>query len=111
SQTSAFAVDVDGDGRNDQLVFESGTITAVRTPFSGATFIVNSLDDPGDGVCDAGSCTLREAISAATARPGLDRILFDLPGPAPLRIRLQSALPNVTDPISIDATSQEGFDG
>lgn len=35
---------------------------------------VNSLADPGDGVCDAAECTLREAIAAADAG---DEISFD----------------------------------
>jgi len=32
---------------------------------SNATWIVNSLADPGDGVCSNSECTLREAINAA----------------------------------------------
>jgi CSLREA domain-containing protein len=36
--------------------------------------VVNSADDPGDGVCDAAHCTLREAIGAAVAS---DEITFD----------------------------------
>jgi len=39
-----------------------------------ATLTVNSLDDPGDGICDAGECTLREAIAAASSG---DTISFD----------------------------------
>ena len=36
--------------------------------------VVSSAEDPGDGTCDAGHCTLREAIAAATAG---DEITFD----------------------------------
>jgi uncharacterized repeat protein (TIGR01451 family)/CSLREA domain-containing protein len=32
-----------------------------------ATWTVNSLADPGDGVCDQSQCTLREAIAAAAS--------------------------------------------
>jgi CSLREA domain-containing protein len=35
---------------------------------------VNSLNDPGDGTCDASECTLREAVAIAT---GGDTITFD----------------------------------
>src|SRR5206468_2782383 len=110
NQTS-FSVDVDRDGRNDSLVFEAGRISAVRSPFGGATFVVNSPAEPGDGLCDDRECTLREAIAASNARPGLDRILFRIPGTGPQRIVLQEALPPVTDPVLIDAGSQPGFDG
>jgi uncharacterized repeat protein (TIGR01451 family)/CSLREA domain-containing protein len=32
-----------------------------------ATWTVNSLEDPGDGVCDDAECTLREAIATASS--------------------------------------------
>lgn len=47
--------------------------------------VVNSVADPGDGVCDDRECTLREAIAAAL--PG-DLITLGLPYGA--RIRLQA---------------------
>src|SRR3990172_11194283 len=46
-------------------------------PALAAKFTVNSTADPGDGVCSASECTLREAISAANAGPGADTINFD----------------------------------
>lgn len=39
--------------------------------------VVNSDLDPGDGVCDASECTLREAIDVANQTPALDQISFD----------------------------------
>jgi len=45
---------------------------------SAATFVVNSSADPGDGVCDAAECTLREAIAAANGNDQSDTITFDL---------------------------------
>ena len=45
--------------------------------------IVNSLNDPGDGICDATECTLREAIAAA-ADSG-DTITFDVTGTITLK--------------------------
>lgn len=39
-----------------------------------ATFTVTRLDDPAPGTCDAGDCSLREAVQAANATPDADRI-------------------------------------
>ncbi len=48
-----------------------------QTPAAATTtFQVNSLADPGDGVCNAGECTLREALNAANVAAGPDRITF-----------------------------------
>ncbi|HKX82831.1 MAG TPA: CSLREA domain-containing protein, partial [Pyrinomonadaceae bacterium] len=45
-----------------------------------ATFTVNSTIDPGNGVCNAGECTLREAIAESNSTPGVvDTIVFSLP--------------------------------
>lgn len=72
------------------------------------TFTVNSTADPGDGVCDATQCTLREAITAANATPGLDTIAFNIPGSGPHTIQPASALPTITDPVTIDGYTQPG---
>ena len=71
-----------------------------------ATIIVNSTADPGDGVCDAVNCTLREAINRANTSPGVDSINFNIPGAGPHTIQPASALPSVTDPVIIDGTTQ-----
>jgi CSLREA domain-containing protein len=42
-----------------------------------ADFVINSSADPGDGVCDATECTLREAIAAANSNGQADTITFD----------------------------------
>ncbi|MBE2201242.1 MAG: hypothetical protein IAE79_21690 [Anaerolinea sp.] len=63
--------------------------------------IVNSLLDPGDGVCDASECTLREALMLANATPGEDRILFNLGIQTPTII-LNQALPTITDSVTLD---------
>ena len=75
----------------------------------GATFTVNSPADtvdanPGDGVCaDAGgNCTLRAAIEEANALVGTDTIAFNIAGAGTHTIRPFSALPSITDPVSID---------
>lgn len=45
-----------------------------------STFTVTSIIDPGDGVCNAADCTLREAIEAANVSPGAEEIVFNIPG-------------------------------
>lgn len=80
------------------------------------TFVVNSAADNGDGVCDAEQCTLREAIGAANAVPTDDAITFNIPNSDPNRdaasgvftITPQSALPAITDTVTIDGYSQPG---
>ena len=45
------------------------------------TFTVDNIDDPGDGLCNAQGCTLRDAILAANSTPNLggpDLIKFDI---------------------------------
>ncbi len=72
------------------------------------TFVVTSPADPGDGVCNT-TCTLREAISAANAKPGADVINFNIPGiGGTLTVAPTSALPSITDPVTIDGYTQPG---
>lgn len=68
---------------------------------------------PAGGQCftvtrtvDAGPGSLRQAILDANARPGLDRILFAIPGAGPHTIVTGGH--RVTDPIHIDGYSQRG---
>lgn len=78
---------------------------------SGAqTFVVNSALDTDDGNCTAavGGCTLREAINASNARVGGDTIAFNIPGGGVHVISPTSALPTITDPVTIDGYSQSG---
>jgi CSLREA domain-containing protein len=87
----------------------------------GRSFEVNSTSDAsdteqGDGFCDDGfgHCTLRAAIQEANSlgniAGGLDEICFNISGAGPHVIQPSSPLPNLTDPIIIDGTSQPGFD-
>ena len=75
-----------------------------------ATLTVTSAADPGDGVCDE-TCTLRDAILEANARPGPDRIEFAI-GSGPATIRPRQPLPFLEDPGTVvDGTSQPGYAG
>ncbi len=80
--------------------------------------IVNSTGDqpdinPGDGIADIGNgnVTLRAAIEEANARPGVDLIQFNILGGGPFSIQPGSPLPEITDPIIIDGTTQPGYAG
>ena len=88
--------------------------------FSG-TITVNTTSD--SSTAGDGACSLREAISNANANadqtsgdcasgdPGLDIIVFKIPGAAPFTIVPATPLPLITDPLILDATSQTGFSG
>ena len=91
-------------------------------PAHAATFTVNSTGDGADtdltdAACDADvatagrQCTLRAAIAEANDTPGADAIGFDIPGTGVRTIAPASALPAVTDPVTIDGTTQPGFSG
>ena len=73
-------------------------------PARAATFFVINANDDGPG-------SLRQAILDANASPGPDLISFDIPGSGTRSIELLSALPAVTDRVTIDGTTQPGFAG
>jgi hypothetical protein len=87
------------------LIFYSVFVTVIfSTTVSAATFTVtNNLDSV---VADPGS--LREAINSANASSGSDEIRFDISGPTV--ISLSSNLPDITDIVVIDGTTQLGTD-
>ena len=68
-----------------------------------AVFTVSNANDSGDG-------SLRQALLAANATPGLDTINFSI-GSGAQTIVPQSPLPFVTDPVILDGTTQPGYAG
>ena len=80
-----------------------------------ATIVVTGT---GDTIADDGIVTLREAITAANTNAasgdaaagddGLDTIAFDIPGDDVQTITVQSQLPTITDPVTIDGYTQHG---
>ena len=66
-----------------------------------ATFTVTSTADAGAG-------SLRQAIIGANASAGADVIAFDIPGLGPHTIQPLTALPAITDPVTVDGLSQPG---
>jgi photosystem II stability/assembly factor-like uncharacterized protein len=67
-------------------------------------FVVTNTNDHGPG-------SLRQAMLDANATQGLDTITFNIPGPGVQTINLLLALPTITDPVVIDATTQPGYAG
>lgn len=86
------------------------TWLAVTPRAHGATYVVTSTaDDTGatDCLIQPSNCSLRQAIRAANATIGVpDVIAFDIPGPGPHVIELESTLPGFTDPVTIDGTTE-----
>lgn len=78
-----------------------------------ATLVVNTTSDDadtnaGDGVCltSQGECSLRAAIEESNAHSGADTITFSISGSGIPHIQPSSLLPTITDPVTIDATTQ-----
>lgn len=92
------------DAQSDFVILRKGHVEPAALLTPAATLIV-------DNVSDTGANSLREAITVANNTQGADIINFDLPGNPPFVIALASPLPAVTDPLTIDGTSQPGFMG
>ncbi len=99
------------------LTFEPA-VTALAVS-AGPTFVVDSTLDnpdatPGDGLCadSSANCTLRAAITESNWWRGDNRIEFNLPGIAPVRIQLTNTatllIQNRTGSLTIDGYSQPG---
>ena len=68
------------------------------------SFVVTNTNDHGSG-------SLPQAIMDANATPGADTITFNIPGSGVQTITPRTALPIITDPVTIDGTTQPGFAG
>ena len=75
---------------------------------TGTTLIVNTTDDLNDSACTFGHCSLREAINRSNGVPGANTIGFSIPATGVQRIAPTSALPTITDPVTINGYSQPG---
>ena len=103
------------------LLISLSFLTSVMLPVirfgiaSAATLEVNSVGDsvdinPGDGFCDdgTGNCTLRAAIDEANASVGADTINFNISGSGVHTITPVTQLPDITDDVTIDGSTQPG---
>lgn len=84
------------DALNDLVVLRSGqnTVAVVETRAASAPFVVTNTNDSGPN-------SFRQAILDANANPDIDTITFDLPANPQPTIRLESALPNITQTVTI----------
>ena len=77
-----------------------------------ATIVVNdgtdTLHSPGCATTGTGTCSLRDAITFANANPGADVIQFGLAGTTLHTLSPASALPVISDAVTIDGFSQPG---
>ena len=77
----ARSASIDRTRRWTLLALMLGTLLASlslsHAPVQALSFTVTKTADTADGVCDA-DCSLREAIVAANASPGLDTIAFNI---------------------------------
>ena len=78
---------------------QTANFTATRQ-----NFVVTNTNNHGPG-------SLREAIINANATAGTDTITFNIPGLGVKTISLITALPEITDPVVIDGTTQPGYAG
>ena len=94
---------VDGQ-RGDADLAANGVIQELGVPVEGPqTFMVTNTSDSGPG-------SLRQAILDANAGPAINNINFDI-GSGPQTIAPLSVLPDITNPVIIDATTQPGYAG
>ena len=73
-------------------------------PATRQSFVVTNANNHGTG-------SLRDAIINANATLGTDTITFNIPGPGVKTINLVISLPDITDRVVIDATTQPGYAG
>lgn len=91
----------------------TNTATGDTSEFSVSSQVVTSDPLTVTSANDSGSGSLRAAITYANTTPGTQTISFNIPGVSalnPATIALSSPLPVITDPVTVDAISQPGYD-
>ncbi len=98
----------DANKRNNRVVKNLRVQRRHPPPEAPIILTVNDTADTDDGDCNgaSGDCTLREAINVANANLDPDTIGFNFSGAAPYTIALGSALPSLTNRVTIDGTSE-----
>lgn len=81
-----------------------GATTEATWDHALATFTVTNTNDAGAG-------SLRQAILDANLAVGPDTIDFNIAGAGVHTINLTSALPTITDRVTIDGTTESGYSG
>ncbi|MBK9636456.1 MAG: hypothetical protein IPO63_01035 [Bacteroidetes bacterium] len=86
--------------RNVVLIF-CFVLLSIPIKLYSSSFVVSNTAGIGPG-------SLRQSIVDANASPGIDTILFSLPGAGSWNITLSSTLPTIIDTVWIDGLSQPG---
>ena len=79
-----------------------GSVLLFAQSATALTYTVTNVNNSGAG-------SLRQAITDANANAGQDTINFNISGTGVHTINLASALPTITDPVSIFGTTQPGY--
>lgn len=74
---------------------------AAHPALAQTTFTVTNTNDDGAG-------SLRQALTDANATPGADVIAFAIPGAGPHTLQPLTPLPQITDAVTLDGTTQPG---
>jgi len=97
---------LNGDALTDLVTMKRGRSAPSILLFPAVmTFTVT---DTTDGL---GFPSLRQAIMDANTTPGPDLIVFNITPPGPKTIQILTALPTITEAVTIDGTTQPGFAG
>ena len=93
-----------------------GFILAPIVPLAGSSPLAVALTAPASMFVvttagDSGAGSLRQAILDANAHSGADTIVFNIPGSGLHTITPSTALPTISDPVTIDGSTQPGFTG
>ncbi len=96
---------IPGLGNGDSIIATVTDPTNGTSPFSAATFIASPFVVINTN--DSGSGSLRAAIVNSNLSTG-QTITFAIPGTAPFVIKVNSALPAITVPTTIDGTTEAG---
>ncbi len=100
----ALPMRLNADALSDLVIGMNGrSFVSVVATAPAVTFTVTNTNDSGAG-------SLRQAILDANSSPGPDLIAFNIPI-APRTITPATRLPEITDAVTIDGTTQPGFSG
>ena len=94
---------VDGQEGDDDLT-ANGVIVDSGGPSFQPDYVVTNTNDSGPG-------SLRQAILDSNDGPGFGEISFDIPGGGVQTIKPVTNLPTITEAVTVDATTQPGYNG
>src|SRR5712692_1943934 len=86
------------------LLISAAMLCATLITLGGSASAATSVTNTND----SGPGSLRDAILSANGTPGADTITFNIPGTGTHTITPLSALPFITDPVTIDGYTQPG---